>query len=198
MENTTSKSFNTSLICQGCNGSRDSSPNDDSESTSEVIVILQSLIAGVGTAANSTVVIVFLNNKKLRGKIPNIFIINQVSLMIILHWIMKCCSCSFAKILSAMRRIYLSPGWYFFHEWIDQNTCLPKLNNVNDNDNKLVDRVKWHAMINLSCSTPLTCHAVRYQKKILQQIWQFHGWQNDSAWTGCVLIHSGLAIVRYF
>ena len=75
----------TSLMCQGCNGVRNNSSTGDSESTSEVIVILQSLIAGVGIAANSTVVIVFLNNKKLRGKIPNIFIINQVSRTILLH-----------------------------------------------------------------------------------------------------------------
>ena len=81
MENITSKSFNASLICQVCNGIRNNSLTDDSESTSEVIVILQSLIACVGTAANSTVVIVFLNNKKQRGKIPTIFIINQVSLI---------------------------------------------------------------------------------------------------------------------
>ena len=73
MENITSKNFNASLICQVCNGIRNNSLTDDSESTSEVIVILQSLIACVGIAANSTVVIVFLNNKKLRGKIPNIF-----------------------------------------------------------------------------------------------------------------------------
>ena len=81
MESTTSNIFNDSSICPECNGSRNNSSTDDSESTSEVIIILQSLIAGVGIAANSTVVIVFLNNKKLRGKIPNIFIINQISLL---------------------------------------------------------------------------------------------------------------------
>ena len=43
------------------------------------IRIIQSLIASVGIIANLTVIVVFLNHKKLRRKIPNIFIINQVS-----------------------------------------------------------------------------------------------------------------------
>ena len=62
--------------------SRNNFTIEDTESTSEVIVILQSLIASVGITANLTVVIVFLNSKKLRGKIPNIFIINQVYLLV--------------------------------------------------------------------------------------------------------------------
>ena len=43
------------------------------------ILIIQSVIASVGIIANLTVIAVFLNHKKLRRKIPNIFIINQVS-----------------------------------------------------------------------------------------------------------------------
>ena len=35
-------------------------------------------IAGVGIIANSTVIVAFTNNRKLRNKIPNIFIVNQV------------------------------------------------------------------------------------------------------------------------
>ena len=42
------------------------------------ILIAQSTIASVGIVANLTVIVVFLNHKKLRRKIPNIFIINQV------------------------------------------------------------------------------------------------------------------------
>ena len=42
------------------------------------ILIAQSAIASVGIMANLTVIVVFLNHKKLRRKIPNIFIINQV------------------------------------------------------------------------------------------------------------------------
>ena len=38
---------------------------------------IQSSVASVGIIANLTVIVVFLNHKKLRRKIPNIFIINQ-------------------------------------------------------------------------------------------------------------------------
>ena len=44
----------------------------------QIILIIQSTTASVGIVANLTVIIVFLNHKKLRRKIPNIFIINQV------------------------------------------------------------------------------------------------------------------------
>ena len=42
------------------------------------IRIIQTVTASVGIVANLTVIVVFLNHKKLRRKIPNIFIINQV------------------------------------------------------------------------------------------------------------------------
>ena len=45
----------------------------------DIMVILQNTIASLGIVANFTVVIVFLNDRKLRCKIPNMFIINQVS-----------------------------------------------------------------------------------------------------------------------
>ena len=45
------------------------------------IRIIQSTIASVGIVANLNVIVVFLNHKKLRRKIPNIFIINQVSVL---------------------------------------------------------------------------------------------------------------------
>ena len=44
----------------------------------DIMVILQNIIASLGTVANFTVVIVFLNDRKLRCKIPNMFIIYQV------------------------------------------------------------------------------------------------------------------------
>ena len=50
------------------------------ESKMDVMMILSSTIASLGIISNLTVVVVFLRNKKLRIKIPNIFIINQVSL----------------------------------------------------------------------------------------------------------------------
>ena len=45
----------------------------------DIMVTLQNIIASLGIVANFTVVMVFLNHRKLRRKIPNMFIINQVS-----------------------------------------------------------------------------------------------------------------------
>ena len=45
----------------------------------DTMVIVHSIIASVGIVTNLTVVIVFMNHKKLKHKIPNICIINQVS-----------------------------------------------------------------------------------------------------------------------
>ena len=53
-------------------------PEEISDKT-DVMMILHSLIASVGIIANLTVVVAFVNQKKLRRKIPNMFIINQVS-----------------------------------------------------------------------------------------------------------------------
>ena len=44
-----------------------------------VMQILQSVIASVGITANLTVIIVFLSHRKFRLKVPNRFIVNQVS-----------------------------------------------------------------------------------------------------------------------
>ena len=52
--------------------------SNDSDSEERIILIIQSTIASIGIFANLTVIVVFLNHKKLRRKIPNIFIINQV------------------------------------------------------------------------------------------------------------------------
>ena len=53
----------------------------DAEETEDVdvMMILHSTTASVGIVANLTVVVAFLNHKKFRRKIPNVFIINQVS-----------------------------------------------------------------------------------------------------------------------
>ena len=42
------------------------------------ILLIRSTTASIGIVANLTVIVVFLNHKKLKRKIPNIFIINQV------------------------------------------------------------------------------------------------------------------------
>ena len=44
----------------------------------DVLAILSAAIASVGIIANMTVAVAFLNHRKLRKKIPNIFIVNQV------------------------------------------------------------------------------------------------------------------------
>ena len=54
------------------------SSNRDEEHV-DVMVILQSAIACVGIVANLSVIVTFLYHEKLRCKIPNLFIVNQVS-----------------------------------------------------------------------------------------------------------------------
>ena len=48
--------------------------------TAYTLLMLHSVIASVGIAGNATVATVFLTSPKYRSKIPNIFIINQVSI----------------------------------------------------------------------------------------------------------------------
>ena len=52
--------------------------SSNEKNKAQSILIIQSTIASIGIVANLTVIAVFLNHKKLRKKIPNIFIINQV------------------------------------------------------------------------------------------------------------------------
>ena len=60
-------------------------------SRTQSIRLIQTSIASVGIVANLTIIVVFLNHKKLRRKIPNIFIINQVRInYIITHPRMGC------------------------------------------------------------------------------------------------------------
>ena len=71
--------FNSSmsLINENMENMSHSPPMDTSDKI-DVMMTLHSLIASVGIVANITVVIAFVNHRKLRRKIPNIFIINQV------------------------------------------------------------------------------------------------------------------------
>ena len=57
----------------------------------DVMMILQMLIALDGIVANFTVVFAFLNHKQFRKKIPNMFIINQVSYYYLSRLIPKMC-----------------------------------------------------------------------------------------------------------
>ena len=69
--------FSISLINEAMENMSHSPPMDTSDKI-DVMMTLHSLIASVGIVANITVVIAFVNHRKLRRKIPNIFIINQV------------------------------------------------------------------------------------------------------------------------
>ena len=65
---------------QECFQKQNNSLNIDDDTTIlQVISTTQNVIASVGLIANLSVVVVFLNHKEFRKKIPNIFIINQVS-----------------------------------------------------------------------------------------------------------------------
>ena len=52
---------------------------EENPSKTDIVKIISCVIASVGIISNFTVVVVFLNHKKFRRKIPNMFIINQVS-----------------------------------------------------------------------------------------------------------------------
>ena len=51
---------------------------EDTATGTNTVGIVHSVIAYVGIVTNLTVMVVFLNDKKLRRKVPNICIINQV------------------------------------------------------------------------------------------------------------------------
>ena len=55
-----------------------SNHSNNGNTKAQIILTMQSTTASIGIVANFTVIVVFLNHKKLRRKIPNIFIINQV------------------------------------------------------------------------------------------------------------------------
>ena len=56
-----------------------SSMGNESSEDVDIMMVLSIAIASVGIISNLVVVVVFLNHQKLRRKIPNMFIINQVS-----------------------------------------------------------------------------------------------------------------------
>ena len=56
-------------------------PSQEKGGSFDIMKTLQCIIASIGIVANLTVVLVFLNHKTLRRKIPNRFIINQVCIM---------------------------------------------------------------------------------------------------------------------
>ena len=76
MKITTEFLENKTFTIDGNNATSSDVPDFDSRTLS--ILIITCAIASVGIVSNLTVIVIFLNHKKLRRKIPNIFIINQV------------------------------------------------------------------------------------------------------------------------
>ena len=74
LENETSTVSDTYWVVQG-----NMTTHVDGSAQYDIMTILESTIATIGIINNLIVVFAFLNDKKLRRKIPNIFIINQVS-----------------------------------------------------------------------------------------------------------------------
>ena len=64
---------------EGLNASNVTGSSNRDEEHVDAMTILQSGIACVGIVANLSVVVTFLYHEKLRCKIPNLFIVNQVS-----------------------------------------------------------------------------------------------------------------------
>ncbi len=60
----------------------------------DVMLVVDSAIAGVGIVGNLSVIVVLSSNRRLRAKVPNIFIINQVS-------------CSRLLLTRALSRVFL-------------------------------------------------------------------------------------------
>ena len=56
-------------------------PETEETSTDFVVMVVHSTIASVGIVGNLMVVIVLSNNRKLRVKVPNMFMINQVCII---------------------------------------------------------------------------------------------------------------------
>ena len=52
---------------------------NSSDNKLSVMALLSCIITSIGIVSNATVITAFLNHKKLRRKIPTMFIINQVS-----------------------------------------------------------------------------------------------------------------------
>ena len=82
MENITSQnnsSLGLDINCTEEFNCNDNSSIGDQNLMQQIVIIIQGVIASVGIISNFTVIVAFLNHKKFRQKIPNKFIINQVS-----------------------------------------------------------------------------------------------------------------------
>ena len=70
---------NLSASDPNCFETENTSLNLEDETTQQFFYASQNVIASLGMVTNLVVVVVFINHKEFRQKIPNIFIIFQVS-----------------------------------------------------------------------------------------------------------------------
>ena len=87
----------------------------EERSTVNLMNVLSSVIASVGVIANFTVVSVFVSNAKLRTKIPNIYIINQVR--IILNFSIIFCYLSYSTVKTIAEPNWKYRGLYCYMGW---------------------------------------------------------------------------------
>ena len=81
---------NNTMLNTNCTNTGNNSSSTEGDVTTESFLIIQSVVACVGIIGNSTVILVFVNHKKFRRKIPNIFIINQVKLHLLFDNCLVC------------------------------------------------------------------------------------------------------------
>ena len=82
MENITSQNNSSQgldINCTDIFNCTDNSSIGDQDLMQQIVIIIQGVIASVGIISNFTVIVAFQNHKKFRQKIPNKFIMNQVS-----------------------------------------------------------------------------------------------------------------------
>ena len=80
-------------------------PEWQEDTSTTIMTIVSMVIACVGIITNSTVVIVFLINKKFRSKIPIIYIINQVRIFTFQHAVYYQLQCYQFTYLTKFRKL---------------------------------------------------------------------------------------------
>ena len=81
----------------------------------DVMEIIQLSVAPVGIIGNLTVIIVFLNHRKLRRKIPNRFIIYQVRILLSVVVLIPVIACNFCRAVLASWGVLVFLEFSHFH-----------------------------------------------------------------------------------
>ena len=90
--------------------SADANVNETSKSV-DVMMVIKFILSFIGIIGNLTVLIVFLNHRKFRKKIPNIYIINQVSFVNI-HFMYDFLTKLFSQIILSTKMIFYHLSFY--------------------------------------------------------------------------------------